>query len=261
MQVLKLGSSGAAVKRWEIFLTGQGFFTGPVDGLFDDATVQATRAFQTKHRLDVDGKVGNQTMGQAMVLGFEQVRDDDPDRFGPNFPPPPAFPPLTGTAARQRLFGKFEFVHKPKPNNPENIEILGTWERDNIVRIAIPQLAGVKGAPADGGARLHRLAVPQVLALFKAWETAALLDRILTWEGAFVARLVRGSATALSNHSFGSAFDMNAAFNTLGAQPALVGQKGSLRELVRIANDHGFFWGGHFQSRRDGMHFEIAELK
>jgi hypothetical protein len=38
-----------------------------------------------------------------------------------------------------------------------------------------------------------------------------------------------------------------------------VGQKGSVRELVQIANNNGFYWGGHF-SRKDGMHFEIAKV-
>jgi len=42
--------------------------------------------------------------------------------------------------------------------------------------------------------------------------------------------------------------------------PALVGQKGSVRELVPIANENGFFWGGHFNDRLDGMHFEIAKI-
>lgn len=42
--------------------------------------------------------------------------------------------------------------------------------------------------------------------------------------------------------------------------PALEDAQGSLRELVPIANEHGFFWGGHFKRRPDGMHFEVAKL-
>jgi hypothetical protein len=37
----------------------------------------------------------------------------------------------------------------------------------------------------------------------------------------------------------------------LGTMPALRGEHGSVRELVPLANAHGFYWGGHF-SRRDG---------
>lgn len=72
-------------------------------------------------------------------------------------------------------------------------------------------------------------------------------------------RFVRGSRTTLSNHSWGTAFDINYAWNCLGALPALRGEKGSVRELVPIAHRHGFYWGGHF-SRRDGMHFEVARV-
>ena len=42
--------------------------------------------------------------------------------------------------------------------------------------------------------------------------------------------------------------------------PAPAGAEGSVRELVDIANAHGFFWGGHFKGRPDGMHFEVAKL-
>jgi hypothetical protein len=42
--------------------------------------------------------------------------------------------------------------------------------------------------------------------------------------------------------------------------PPLVGQKASVRELVGIANANGFNWGGHYENRKDGMHFEIAKI-
>jgi predicted lactoylglutathione lyase len=45
----------------------------------------------------------------------------------------------------------------------------------------------------------------------------------------------------------------------LGCVPALVGKDGSVRKLVEIAHQNGFFWGGHF-TRLDGMHWEIAKL-
>jgi hypothetical protein len=99
----------------------------------------------------------------------------------------------------------------------------------------------------------------QVQMLFRAWEDAGLRNRLLTWAGGFVPRFVRGSRTTLSNHAWGTAFDVNVAWNARGAMPALRGEKGSVRELVPIANDFGFYWGGHF-SRRDGMHFEAARV-
>jgi hypothetical protein len=45
----------------------------------------------------------------------------------------------------------------------------------------------------------------------------------------------------------------------LNKTPAMIGEKGCVRELVPIANECGFYWGGHF-TRKDGMHFEIAKI-
>jgi hypothetical protein len=47
----------------------------------------------------------------------------------------------------------------------------------------------------------------------------------------------------------------------LGAIPAPVGHEGSVRELVPIAHRFGFYWGGYFKQRPDGMHFEVAIVK
>jgi hypothetical protein len=72
---------------------------------------------------------------------------------------------------------------------------------------------------------------------------------------------VRGLAhrQVLSNHAFGTAFDINYAWNKLGAEPAVESMKGSVYPLIPLAHKHGFYWGGHF-SRKDGMHFEIAKV-
>jgi hypothetical protein len=75
-----------------------------------------------------------------------------------------------------------------------------------------------------------------------------------------VPRFIRGSRTTLSNHAFGTAFDINCDFNRLGHTPALMGERGCVREMVRIAHENGFYWGGHF-TRLDGMHFEVAKLQ
>jgi hypothetical protein len=260
MRILKEGAKGPDVKRWQTFLIGQGFVPGLADGKFGPRTHQATVAFQTRFGLVADGIVGNATWGQAMVLGLPVLADPPTgDHSGPDFPPKPSFPPLTSTTERQALFGRFRFVAEPLPDNRENIRILGDWEAQNIVRVQIPQLAGVAGAPASGAIRFHRLAVAQLVSLWKAWEDAGLLSRVKTWGGSFVPRFVRGSDSVLSNHAFGTAFDLNVAFNPLGAQPALAGRPGSVRELVPIANEKGFYWGGHF-TRLDGMHFEVAKL-
>jgi hypothetical protein len=241
-----------------MFLVGQRLAQFVPNGKYGPATRAATIVFQKKHRLDPDGKVGNQTFGTAMTLGFEVV--DFTVERGSGFPKVPDFDPLVGTAARQRVFGAFSFVSSPQPGNAEAIRITDDWERENIVKVVIPQVQGIEGAPSSGTVRFHRLAATQLQDLFKAWSKARVLRRVITWGGSFVPRFIRGSRTILSNHAFGTAFDINAAFNPLGAEPALPGEKGCVFKLVSIAHDHGFYWGGHFAKRRDGMHFEVAEL-
>lgn len=256
MKILKLGSKGPIVRRWQTFLRGQGFLV-MTTGTFDAATKKGTKAFQSQHDLLSDGIVGNQTFGLAMLLGFEAVDFLTDPASG--FPKEPKFPPLTSTAERQTLFGKFQFKAAPEPGNPEAIRILGDWEAENIRLFSLPQLAGIKGASKTGRLRFHRLAVAQLEGLWAEWEERGLLDRVLTWGGAFNPRFIRGSQTVLSNHAFGTAFDINVAWNPLGAEPAFLDEEGSVFELVPIAHKWGFYWGGHF-SRRDGMHFEIAKL-
>jgi hypothetical protein len=258
MRVLKLGIEGSDIKKWQVFLVGQRLAHFVPNGRFGPATHAATIAFQKKHGLDPDGKVGNQTLGRAMTLGFELV-DFVADRSS-GFPKFPKFKPLVGTAARQQVFGRFSFVPAPQPDNAEAIRITDGWEAENIIKVAVPQLVGKKGAPSSGVVRFHRLAAKQLQELFKSCSKARVLDRVLTWDGSFVTRFIRGSDTVLSNHAFGSAFDINAAFNRLGAEPAFPGQQGCVFDLVSIAHDHGFYWGGHFSQRRDGMHFEVAEV-
>jgi hypothetical protein len=89
--------------------------------------------------------------------------------------------------------------------------------------------------------QFHKLGAAQLQGLWKDWEHAGLLDRILTYGGAFNPRFVRGSTKTLSNHAFGSAFDVNERWNERGHRPALVGQKGSVRELAALAHKWGFW--------------------
>jgi hypothetical protein len=257
LSLLQINSSGTLVKSWQFFLTGQRLFSEVVDGHFTLPTKNATIHFQELHGLHPDGIVGNKTWGKAMQTGFAAVEDLRDDRSGENFPPPPRFSPLVNTKERQRIFGEFAFESRPLPTNPENIVITDNWAKENIVIVRVPQLRKIIG---HDRVEFHRLAADQLKKLWADWEKAGLLSLVFTWNGSFVPRFIRGSRTILSNHAFGSAFDINAAFNPLGAMPPLVGQRGCVREVVSIANENLFYWGGHF-SRRDGMHFEIAKIR
>lgn len=256
---LRLGAQGERVRQWQTFLVGRGFHAGVVDGDFGPATRWATIAFQRRHGLGADGVVGDRTLGQAMVLGHSVLEDADPGRDGPNWPPAPDFPPLVGGAAREQLFGRFRYEPAPTRSSPERIRVLDGWAHAHIVRIELPQLVAL-GLRRRPEVLAHRLVAERLQALWQAWENAGLLDLVLSWNGSYMPRYVRGSRTVLSAHAFGAAFDINARYNHIGAIPALRTARGSTRALVPIANAHGFYWGGHYKHRPDGMHFEAVRL-
>jgi len=189
-----------------------------------------------------------------------------PDTSGPNWPPrPTSIRPLT-TAERAAAFGTFTYEPDPSTFGGDGIRVTNNWAADNIVRVSIPQLNGKKignQVIQNGIINFHKAGEERLKALWAAWEAAGLLDRILTFEGGYAARFIRGtqsrSPRPLSNHAWGTAFDINAGTNGFGQEPALMGQKGCVRELVAIANQQGFFWGGHFKGKKDGMHFELGK--
>lgn len=216
--------------------------------------------------LDADPDVLSTTLpdvGDFVPFGdAAPVKPPAPQPAATDFPPKPDFPPLVSNDARAAVFGRFNYTAAPQPDNPEHVNIDGAWLADNIVWVPIPQmLARGLGEPGHtGGMLFHRLGAQQLKDTWAAWEAAGLLDRVRTFDGSFSPRFVRGSTTSLSNHAFGASFDVNYQWNQLGAEPAAVGQVGSVRELVPIANAHGFFWGGHYNGRKDGMHFELAKV-
>jgi hypothetical protein len=149
---------------------------------------------------------------------------------------------------------------EPQPNGA--IRIDPSWVSANIVTVDVPQLRGVPtyGGSCNGRVQWYRTCVDQLLAGFAAVEDAGLLDRILFWGGSWVPRLIRGSKQSPSNHSWGTAFDLNPPHNPLGQRPLPAGKRGSLAEVAPCFERFGFTWGGRWTNRPDGMHFEVSSI-
>lgn len=251
MDTIKLGSKGEAVRLWQYFLIGQGYSIGVADGVFGQLTHKATTIFQKSKNLKPDGTVAKDTYFAADKLGFGQ--EDSKDI---NWPPiPQHLKPLIGNSAKESVYGKFSFKQDPK--NKSLIIVTDNWVKENLILVTIPQLKQVNG---NDKIYFHKKGAEQLKALWKGWEDQELLHLVKTYSGSYNPRLIRGSATSLSTHAWGVAFDINVAQNALGKTPALVGEYGEIRSLVPLANELGFFWGGHFKNRPDGMHFEIAKF-
>lgn len=86
-------------------------------------------------------------------------------------------------------------------------------------------------------------------------EQPALFDR-LSSAGMLCCRLVRGSTSAISNHSWGAAIDLKID-GKLDEQGNGMAQSG-LFDIHPIFNRHGFFWGAAFGTE-DAMHFEASD--
>jgi hypothetical protein len=263
MRTIGKGTSGDDVSQWQTFLRGLEYNV-VINGEFDDATETATIAFQGNVGLYADGLVGDDTYKAAIDAGFHVVLDDFDNEFGTKWPPQ-SINYIT-PAEREQLFGKFSYKSTPVAGMPEAITITDGWASRNIAVYEIPQLAGILGAPKNCKVEINKKAAPQIIKTFQDWEDAGLKDRVIAWAGCWAPRFIRGSTTTLSNHSWATAFDINAGQNGLGCTPALKGKLGCVRELVQIAASNGLFWGGWWgysnsgSGRSDGMHFEVAYL-
>ena len=267
MQIISKGSTGHEVEKWQTFLRGTlSNSVVLITGVFDDKTDKETKSFQNKKGLVPDGIVGSKTLTIALQSGYPLMEDPTCDQNGPNWPPRPIVGPLS-YVDREKLFGKFSYISSPTYGNPEGITITDSW-LSNIIQVSIPQLSGISGINKSAMVPFHTLLAPQLIKLFQAWHDAGLMYLIITWGGSWNPRFIRGSRTILSNHALGTAFDINVQWNRLGTQPALNGATGSVRELVDIAYEHGFYWGGWFGyslngnpgGRTDGMHFEAYQI-
>lgn len=258
MRALQQGSSGADVKKWQYFLIGQGFPCREADGIFDRLTREATKSFQKKHTLVPDGMVGTFTYAQAGLLGFELVKNpSDEDPGGLHWPPVLPFRSLSPSELRKKL-GAFSYQLKPGPNPRNEIVITCNWEQENLVEIPVPLLSPLPPHHTPT-MKVHKKVAHQFERLFTQWHQAGVSDRLLSFDEGFSPRMELGSRSRISAHSFGIAFDVNTSFNPLGQIPPKAGACGSVRELVAIAHQNGFCWGGH-SSPNAGMHFEVARM-
>lgn len=123
-----------------------------------------------------------------------------------------------------------------------------------------PRLSALLVTKQVGPVRVKMLR-PAIESLHRVFENIQradpdLYDRIST-AGATCVRLIRGSATAPSSHSFGMAIDLNidGHLDTLGDGKTQLG----LTILADFFHDEGWVWGASF-GREDSMHFEVGRI-
>jgi hypothetical protein len=119
---------------------------------------------------------------------------------------------------------------------------------------------GIKSYPVPGTTIKLRCAekVAPLLVGFAA-EFHTLIEPIDTGgldDWGYCYRMVRGETIKLSNHSSGTAIDLNATKHPLGKVGTF--EAGKVPMIRALAKKYGLTWGGDYKSRADEMHFEVS---
>lgn len=136
----------------------------------------------------------------------------------------------------------------------------GSFTRD-CQPVTNPNLRGLVRTASVGPFRVTGLApavdsLRQVLADVER-EQSEVFEALGT-AGMLCARLVRGSASSVSNHSWGTAIDLT--LNGMLDSPGNGRTQRGLADIAPIFNRHGWYWGAGFP-REDAMHFELSDQK
>lgn len=86
-------------------------------------------------------------------------------------------------------------------------------------------------------------------------------QQLHVFSGTWNIRNMRGGSS-LSTHAFGVAIDIAAPWNALGRKPGY--NKHSFTDnslIVKAFKEEGWIWGGDWERRPDGMHFQAARIR
>ena len=156
---------------------------------------------------------------------------------------------VLGSAARAQVFGSFEWSEC----KGGSILIDPKWVEQNIVSC---RLVKANGKGADVVTSCHRLVKEPLEAAFRELAESGQWRLIDSFDGLWVPRhKTWNAARGLSSHSWGIAFDLNAANNAYNG-----GTSAANRTLNETFNRYGFAWGGDWNGAKDSMHWELADL-
>jgi hypothetical protein len=82
------------------------------------------------------------------------------------------------------------------------------------------------------------------------------IDGVSLDDWGYCFRMIRGSTENLSNHSSGTAIDLNATKHALGKVGTFPEEKVPM--IRALAKKYSLTWGGDYRNRKDEMHFEVA---
>lgn len=168
--------------------------------------------------------------------------DEGPGRWKRFEGPLSAIP--RGTTACYRVYGD----PKPVGVGSKKIKVSLSWERENMTKVYdLP--GGIKKL------YVHKLVAPYLREALRR-AVIACPDYKIETIGCFNPRHMRhDTSRPLSTHTWGIAFDINAATNRAGTPGDMP------PAFVEAFESVGFVWGGHWKGRSiDPMHFQLLKL-
>jgi hypothetical protein len=129
-----------------------------------------------------------------------------------------------------------------RPSSGGNLTMDPRWVQEHIVSASVPIL---------GTVQCNRAIIPTLRAVLGDLVRRGLAGLIHPndYGGCFSSRFIRGSASAISTHTWGGAIDINVSQNPFGGTPH------QDPRIVAAFERWGFTWGGRWLIP-DGMHFE-----
>lgn len=122
-----------------------------------------------------------------------------------------------------------------------------------------PEEIGIKSYPVKGTSiklRCAEAVAPLLIGFAEEFhQLIEPLDEGKLDDWGYCFRMVRGSTDNLSNHSSGTAIDLNAVDHALGKIGTFPAEKVPM--IRALAKKYGLKWGGDYRNRKDEMHFEI----
>ncbi|KMK65223.1 M15 family metallopeptidase [Puniceibacterium sp. IMCC21224] len=148
-----------------------------------------------------------------------------------------------------------------QPRNSVMLEVLGAPRDGKTVEcsgVTQPRLKALLETRQVGPIRVTMLkpaleSLERIVAKLK--ESEPDIHDALGTAGALCARLIRGSRSSWSNHSWGTAIDVKLQGRLDGFGDG--GTQFGLLLLAELFNDEGWYWGATY-NREDSMHFEVG---
>jgi len=228
-------------------------FIGAANGVCGAATVRAILAYQAGYLRNPDGVIdpGGRTWRNLSASFSGTTTTPTPSDAGALTRPVPRPAPGTVNIGLSAVSNGHMLSMLGEP-------LLGGGYTAQCQTPTQPRLRRNLVTDTIGPFRVTGL-VPAVLSLkdvmtdIAAEQPAAY--RALGTAGMLCCRLVRGSTSAISNHSWGTAIDLtlNGVLDAYGDDKVQHG----LTLIAPIFNRHGWYWGAVFR-KEDGMHFEAS---